>query len=809
MDDLLKDKKDEKEEKEEKENTLLHKTGNLGELLKAGINSSINIDMSRLSSKGFSNLLEKAKKLQDLKKSKGKNNLDLKKEEFDSIYKKGKENLKKNNISLMKIPDNFEMLKKFSQRMNNNRNTNNNIKSNDILNYTEVKSSFKNENYNGINKISNTNKKANNNFNNEKINTKGNDDVQNQENKNEKDKESIDSIKKTITNNPNIEKRKYFHFYNIFNNLSSKSNKKERFKLKLNKNKNTPILNEDNEEEKDNNIKENNCINDNIDNKNNSNNSYNEIISSSIGTERENYFTSRDNINKESENKKKISQMFKKDNNANNTSSKNSSFNLNNIYEKDDKANSMKNNDENDENGNSFNLNNIYEKQDSKKNSKEIIDENTNISINLNNIYEKQDDNNNSINLNNFYENNIYEKDLNINNNDENNNSFNLNNIYENENNDNYNNFNKNNIFEKVEKNNFNSKDLNNEYNNNDYNIPENNIINLENGEESDDDNNDIQLKAMEYETVNSNYSIKQCSTVIEYSFREDINVSYCSSMEDKSKSIENFNNKKNQMLFQLFDGYKGEEVSNFLQQNFTHIYKQYLDETKGNIPRSLVKSFKEIDEEIKKLPKFDGKSSTGTIVHIIWENRNKLMVYCGNVGNSRVSLVSPAYIIKLSQDQITPEIKNKNLHYKHKKDNNYVFKKQLEDKEGKKGKIFGNYNLKEDEEEKENENIYIKYNRFKYRKEKNEMNKIKNEGTEEDNLCCIPFISKMEIDLSIKNQFLFLASDGIWDKVDEIEMQQIIINNRDTEQLCSMLIKNALHRDTKDNMSIFSIKLT
>lgn len=88
-------------------------------------------------------------------------------------------------------------------------------------------------------------------------------------------------------------------------------------------------------------------------------------------------------------------------------------------------------------------------------------------------------------------------------------------------------------------------------------------------------------------------------------------------------------------------------------------------------------------------------------------------------------------------------------------------------------------------------------------------MNKIKNEGTEEDNLCCIPFISKMEIDLSIKNQFLFLASDGIWDKVDEIEMQQIIINNRDTEQLCSMLIKNALHRDTKDNMSIFSIKLT
>ena len=806
MDDSIKDKK------EEKENTLLHKTGNLGELLKAGINSSINIDMTRLSNKGFSNLLEKAKKLQDLKKSKGKNNLDLKKEEFDSMYKKGKENLKKNNMSLMKIPDNFEMLKKFSQRMSNNKKINNNIKNNDILNYTEVKSSFKDVNYNGINKISNTNKKISNNLNNETINTKENDDEGLYENKKEKDKESNDNIKKTITNNPNMEKRKYFHFYNIFNNLSSKSNKKERFKLKLNKNKNTPILNEDNEEEKELNIKENNIINDNIDNENNSNNSYNEKNSSSIEYERENYLTSRDNINKESENMKKISQIFKKDNNINNANSNNSSFNKNNLYEKDDKINSIQNNGENDENGNSFNLNNIYENQDNKKNSKENNDENSNNSINLNNIYEKQDDNNNSINLNNFYENNIYEKDLNKNNNDANNNSFNLNNIYENENNennDNYNNFNKNNIFEKIEKNNYYSKDLNDEYNNNDYNMPENNIINLENGEESDDDNNDIQLKAMEYETVNSNYSIKQCSTVIEYSFREDINVSYCPSMEDKSKSIENFNNKKNQMLFQLFDGCKGDEVSNFLQLNFTHIYKQYLEETKGNIPRSLVKSFKEIDEEIKKLPKFDGKSSTGTIVHIIWENRNKLMVYCGNVGNSRVSLVSPAYIIKLSQDQITPETKNKNLQYRHKKDNNYAFKKQFDDKEGKKGKIFGNYNLKEDEEEKENEYVYKKYNRFKYRKEKNEMNKIKNEGTEEENLYCIPFISKMEIDLSIKNQFLFLASDGIWDKVDEIEMQQIIINNRDTEQLCSILIKNALHRDTKDNISIFSIKLT
>ena len=88
--------------------------------------------------------------------------------------------------------------------------------------------------------------------------------------------------------------------------------------------------------------------------------------------------------------------------------------------------------------------------------------------------------------------------------------------------------------------------------------------------------------------------------------------------MEDKSKSIENFNNNKNQMLFAIFDGFGGDEISNFLQNNFTQIYKQFLEETKNNIPKSLIKSFKEADNEIKHRLNVEGKRSTATIVHII-----------------------------------------------------------------------------------------------------------------------------------------------------------------------------------------------
>ena len=114
---------------------------------------------------------------------------------------------------------------------------------------------------------------------------------------------------------------------------------------------------------------------------------------------------------------------------------------------------------------------------------------------------------------------------------------------------------------------------------------------------------------------------------------------------------------------------------------------------------------------------------------------------------------------------------------------------------------------MDEDEEiEKDKKYGYKRFNRLKYKKEKI-INK--NEGSEDKLIECIPYIAKMEIDLSIKNQYLFLASDGIWDKVDEEEIQQIIKNIKDTEQLCSIIVKNSLRRDTKDNISVFSIKLT
>ena len=290
-----------------------------------------------------------------------------------------------------------------------------------------------------------------------------------------------------------------------------------------------------------------------------------------------------------------------------------------------------------------------------------------------------------------------------------------------------------------------------------------------------------IQNQVIEYETVKENYSFKQCNCVLEYSFREDQNIDSEIIMEDKSKSIENFNNDKNQMIFEIFDGHGGDEMSTYLQNNLAQIYKQNLLLNKGNIILSLKNAFRDADDEMRNQLNIEGLGSTGTLVHIRWESENDLVVYSANVGDSRVSLISPEHIIRLSYDHRTTDEKEKKR----------ILESGLEIIDNRINgtlmltRIFGNYEYKnnnEDNEEDENDN---------------------------KGLICEPFISKINIDLNIENQFLILASDGIWDAINEEEIQHIIQNHYDTQQICSITIKNCLRNEAWDNMSIFAIKLT
>ena len=282
--------------------------------------------------------------------------------------------------------------------------------------------------------------------------------------------------------------------------------------------------------------------------------------------------------------------------------------------------------------------------------------------------------------------------------------------------------------------------------------------------------------QAIEYETIKESYTIKHCNCVLEYSFREDQNIDSEMLMEDKSKSIENFNNDKCQMIFEIFDGHGGDEMSSYLQANLAKIYKQNLLLNKGNIILSLKNAFHDADDEMREQLNIEGLGSTGTLVHIVKGLGPSLEVYSANVGDSRVSLISPEHIIRLSCDHRTTDEKEKKR----------ILEAGMEIIDDRicgtlmLTRIFGNYEYKE-EGEKDN-----------------------NTG-----LICEPFISKINIDLNIENQFLILASDGIWDILTEEDIQNIIKKYRDTQKICSVIIKKCLENEAWDNMSVFAVKLT
>ena len=73
----------------------------------------------------------------------------------------------------------------------------------------------------------------------------------------------------------------------------------------------------------------------------------------------------------------------------------------------------------------------------------------------------------------------------------------------------------------------------------------------------------------------------------------------------------------------------------------------------------------------------------------------------------------------------------------------------------------------------------------------------------------CEPYINKFEVDLNEKNQFVIVASDGIWDLNSESELQEMIMFNNNSSTLVQNIVKNTLRKDAWDNLSIFAIKVT
>ena len=276
---------------------------------------------------------------------------------------------------------------------------------------------------------------------------------------------------------------------------------------------------------------------------------------------------------------------------------------------------------------------------------------------------------------------------------------------------------------------------------------------------------------SIEVTKISMIYAVKKSTSVIEYAYKEDQNRQYKENMEDKAKSIDNFTNSKNQSLFMLFDGHGGDEVSKYLQRNFDTVYRKNLNNniSDTSIESALKSSFIEIDSQIKTLH-CPSTGSTGCVAHIVRYSESSYKVYVANIGDTRCSLISPVSFQRLSYDDKASDQKEKErvISLGGTVTNDRVNGELMLTR------AFGDYDLKD------------------------------------KGVISEPHVVSKEIDVNVKNQFLILACDGIWDVLSEDDIMQIIMfNNKESGELAKNIMKSALSREAWDNLSIFVIKLT
>ena len=243
----------------------------------------------------------------------------------------------------------------------------------------------------------------------------------------------------------------------------------------------------------------------------------------------------------------------------------------------------------------------------------------------------------------------------------------------------------------------------------------------------------------------------------VSYSYQEDKNLKYRQSMEDIGVTLPNLTNDYKTSLFGIFDGHGGNDVVKYIKDRIPEIIKKNLNDLYP-IEQCFINSFNKIDEELK----FYDSEYTGSTATLVLIQDNK--IYCANVGDSRAYIIYDNYIKKITVDHkcSVPEEAERII-----KAGGKITKNRVQ------GQLVLSRSLGD---------LYVK----KY------------------GVINLPDISTNTIDYNIK--YVVIASDGIWDVVDEKTVLNMSKMKKNADDFCKDLVKLAIEKESKDNISCIVI---
>jgi protein phosphatase PTC1 len=259
----------------------------------------------------------------------------------------------------------------------------------------------------------------------------------------------------------------------------------------------------------------------------------------------------------------------------------------------------------------------------------------------------------------------------------------------------------------------------------------------------------------------------------ISYAYNEDPNVEHRKEMEDFHYIKALLNKKISCSYFGLFDGHSGKEVGIYLMENLHKILYQKLKEKndidKIDILKNIViNSFEQIDTEINNKNYKNETGSTGTVLLLLKDPSSPTgkSLLCANVGDSKAYLITKEEMILITKD--------------HKcNDQNEV--KRIRDSGGVvfRERVFGTLMLTRSFGDKE----------------------MKKYG-----VLATPDIFVKNIEIG--DWFVVMASDGVWDVVEENEIFKMAQSGISSNDFSKKIVNLAKERDTHDNISCIVVKL-
>jgi protein phosphatase PTC1 len=263
---------------------------------------------------------------------------------------------------------------------------------------------------------------------------------------------------------------------------------------------------------------------------------------------------------------------------------------------------------------------------------------------------------------------------------------------------------------------------------------------------------------------LDSYYVENNSSLIKDLAYKENANSRYRDYMEDKGKSILNFNSSENNALICLFDGHGGQEVSKFLQENIAKFWLEILPLNQDNYGNKIKNVFLNLDQKLKE-NHFYQVGSTGCIVYLTIENSQKIL-YCANVGDTRAVLIKNNKGVRLTYDDRASDPKEHERIVSH---GGIVFG----------GRVYGQLMLSRAFGDWE----------------------LKTYG-----VICEPHIIRYEIE--DEDNYLVIATDGVFDVMEDEDVFQLSKKQKNAKDFCDDIMKEAIERGSMDNISCFIIGL-